>query len=249
MKRKEFIRRIRNVYLQVCILKILKPAFGGELPYPKLIFRDKPKYESLGEQWFMNYIYINISRIKFIEQDIDVSLVIAAFTIIHECCHIIQAIDEHRYCTDIEYKRFIEEECNYTAQNIYMENIETINNITKIRVESVGNVKLKDKFTDIRETDIERNQVIHCLSRFLCERHIDYILNSESTNMIIKCKKSYIEYNLITNWHLNRVVIYYLNELFQKYIGIRFIFNKERNNIDILLEPYGIEKVDKFGRR
>ena len=192
MKRKEFIRRIRNVYLQVCIPKILKPAFGGELPYPKLIFRDKPKYESLGEQWFMNYIYINISRIKFIEQDIDISLVIAAFTIIHECCHIIQAIDEHRYCTDIEYKRFIEEECNYTAQNIYMENIETINNITKIRVESVGNVKLKDKFTDIRETDIERNQVIHCLSRFLCERHIDYILNSESTNMIIKCKKSYI---------------------------------------------------------
>ena len=129
MKRKEFIRRIRNVYLQVCIPKILKPVFGGELPYPKLSFVNYNNCLS-GSTRF-NSIYLNIKSIRDSVDGKDKNLILgtAAYVLIHECTHQIQRTNVSEYTIDKNYHKFVEDECDATATRIFKENISHINHI------------------------------------------------------------------------------------------------------------------------
>ena len=247
MKRKEFIKRIRNVYLQVCIPKILKPAFGEGTSFPKLSFVNYNNCLS-GFTRF-NSIYLNIKSIRDSVDGKDKNLILgtAAYVLIHECTHQIQRTNVSEYTIDKNYHKFVEDECDATATRIFKENISHINHILNSNLTITASTDLDiSKFKDIRSSlELNKNLIYTTFSRFI--RQHCYLKNIEicdKLNCIFEFKNRTLEVGIYDHGNFNKKNLNLVNNQIYNFINIeyQFIESDDSKEIYIRMRCYNRER-------
>lgn len=204
---KYLIKKLRQVYLQVFIPKIIKPYFGDEMRIPKLIFINRSRIPWMGMTTGHKYIFINMYYAEIFKTTRNNIICEFIYALCHECVHNIQRVNQKEYNSDIDARNYIEKECDDTTTNIMIENKLLISRVCGFKIET-DQSKFKD---DIRNQDIDYNMLITDLSRIINTKIIKNVdqYREKNVNIIINGNKYHlIENGKVIKKNINTIVDY-----------------------------------------
>lgn len=250
MKRSYIIKKVKQVYLQICIPKIFKPIFENEMRNPKLIFRDKGKTNRVG---FTNgrEIYINIKSIYNAYKDEGDSVVLGniVYYLIHESVHNIQGCNIDYYKKWKMVYNYIECECDNTTINIFNENIDMINQILKSDLVLIPKKEHLEKYVDIRNGDMNRNLMINLFSRIIHHTNLKKMLSAKYIHLNIVSNKSiYLKEPLLEDGVLDKRLMNKIRHLAacNKYTQNKCDVIDNGSTVKLYLRFFGKVKLKKF---